>query len=146
MFGPTDDQVATFKARYDADGTVWRQAKAHGALTVRTTYMLTFDQFGPVSSAFASSTTYYRVTVPDETIASDAIFWGQTGGFRTSMVTPSIDIDSNDGFGMDGAAIADLGAFAEQGNAFAIAQCDDNGSAATTHDVMLLDREILEVA
>lgn len=143
MFGPTTEQVATYKPRYDADGTVWRQTKAHGELTVRTAYRLTSNQYGPVTEAITDTTTYYRVTVPDETIASDALFWGQTGGFRSSMVTPSIDIDSNDGFSIDGGVIADDSVFAEASGGFAIAQCDDDGSAATTHDVMLLDREIL---
>lgn len=140
MFGPTSNQKATYEPRYDANGKIWRQAIAHGALTKNTPYVLTSDQYGPVTEANTAGNTYHRVIVPNKTIASDALFWGQTGGYIPVMETPALNINSNDGFDIYSDAITDAGAFAEQANVFAICQDDDNNS---NHAAMLLDREIL---
>ncbi len=58
------------------------------------------------------------------------------------VVTPSIDIDSGDGWNITSGAIADSGTYTDAINEFAIALDDDGGSASSAHEMFLVDREI----
>jgi len=142
FFDTSNKIVATLEPRYNADGTIDRQAKAHGDLTAKTPYFLTYNKEGPVTAAVASGVANVRIIVPRTAVSSDDVFWGQTGGYITSVVTPSIDIDSGDGWEITSGAIADSGAYAKEADEFAISVVDDAGSAATTHNMFLFDREI----
>ena len=142
FFGRNANIVTTLEPRYDANGRVFRQARAHGTLAALTPYFYSASKYGAQTRAIASGVTNARVIVPEEAVASGEVFWGQTGGRIADVVTPSTDIDSGDGWNITSGAIADSGTYTDAINEFAVALDDDAGSSSSAHEMFLIDREI----
>ncbi len=142
LFDNSNSIVTTLEPRYDGNGGVSRQARAHGALTALTPYFLTGSKYGQQSRAIASGVSNCRVIVPLESVASGEVFWGQTGGRIAGVITANIDIDSGDGWNVTSGIVADSGTYTDAINEFAVALDDDDGSASTSHEMFLMDREI----
>lgn len=84
--------------RVDANGKEWVYARAHGALTAKSTYVARLTNSGwstlalfdsGMASTTAASHPQYLAFVPETAIASDTDGWGQCGGVCTSVTCAS---------------------------------------------------------
>jgi hypothetical protein len=141
-FKHSSTQKATLEPRYDADGKVFRQAIAHGALTALTPYFIIFDEYGPKTAAVSDVADTVRIGVPAGAVSSGAVTWLQTGGPISDVVTPTLSIAVGHALKIHDGAIADVGAD-YTGSTSEWAVCTAASTSATTQDVFLVDREIL---
>jgi len=138
--------------RVDADGTVWIKARAHGALTAKTPYLVYVGYDGPrtlaifdtgVATTTAASHAFrYKVGVPDAAVSSDTDGWLQVGGYCGSVTTASVTITqgvlflwSDAGVGAGTAATATQMGIV---NGFGVGYT--SASATTSHNMYLLNR------
>ena len=141
LFDYSNSFKTRLEPRIDADGKVFRECLAHGALTALTPYRINYGQYGAVSAAMSSVAKYYRVIIPLTAVADATVFEGQTGGYIANVVTPSISMSAGHAFSMDAGVVADDGAWAGDGNEFATSPTAQG--TGTTKNMFLLDREIL---
>ena len=142
FFVPSSTQKATFEPRYDSDGKVFLQAVAAAALTAKTPVSIIADEFGPVTLALASSAKYYRVGVPLAAASTGDLPWLQHGGYITDVVTSSITTTVGYGIEIDGGVVALVSAdYSGASEEFAV--CTEASGASTTHELMLVPRQIL---
>ena len=143
VFNKSSTQYTTLQARYDGDGTVWRQAVAGDTLVAKTPVQIIYNEYGAVTLALADGTDYYYVGVPAAAASAGDIVWLQTGGFVEDVVTPAITTVVGYALDILDGAIAQTTAADFDGNAGEFAVCTE-ASTASTHDMMLIDRMILE--
>lgn len=137
----TDTFKASFLKRYDADGTVWIEAVAHAALTAKTPYKVTLNEFGRVTAAIASDATIYYVGVPANGCSVGDVIWLQIGGPCDDVITPSLSVAVGHAFGIVGGAIVDVGAD-YTGLVSQFAACRTDSTTSTTQDMMLVPEKI----
>ena len=143
FFVPSTTQLATFELRYDSDGKVFHNAIAHGALTAKTPYKITVNEYGPVTAALANEATYSYVGVPLGAVASGANAWLQIGGYCASVVTASLSVAVGHAINITTGATADAGA----DYAGLVAQWAVNVTATTTataHNLILVPKMFLQ--
>ena len=107
VFGISAYQKTTLQKRYDADGTVWIQAVAHGALTALTPYKVILDEYGYLTAAIADDTTRYYVGVPAVGVDSGATAWLQIGGYVSGMVTGSLSVAAGNAISVTNGTLTD---------------------------------------
>jgi len=142
VFNKSSTQYTTFQARYDGDGTVWRQAVAGDTLVAKTPVQIIYNEYGAVTLALAEGTDYTYIGVPDAAATTGDVVWLQTGGFVEDVVTPAITTAV--GYALevhDGAIAVTAGDY--DGNDAEFAVCTEV-STASTHDMMLVDRMIIQ--
>lgn len=128
--------------RFDAqDNKVYRSVLAHTTLTVGTLYAIHPGVTGPVSAALADDADVYRVGVGLKADTASTVSWLQTGGYYAALTTPSLSTSAGHCLGIGGGAIVDE-ATAVPINAKTFALNVDATTTATSHNVILLDREI----
>jgi len=145
VFNKSTTQYTTFEPRYDGNGKVWRQAVAGDTLVAKTPVQIIYNEYGAVTLALAGGSDYYYVGVPAEAAAAGDVVWLQTGGYCADVITPELSVAVGHAHNITTGAIADAGADYD-GNASEFAVNITASSSATTHDMMLLDRMILETA
>lgn len=141
-FAKSSTQYTTFEKRYDADGTVWMQAYAHGDLTALTPYKIIANEYGSITAALADDTKYFYVGVPAAAVSSGDIAWLQIGGYLEDMVTPSLSVSVGHSLLLYDGAVADGGAdFSGAAGEFAVNV--EATSSATAHTVILIPERML---
>lgn len=141
-FHISSNQKTPVQARkVDADGKEYLYAVATGGATKETIYMVGWDEYGREALALADNTENYIPGVATETLSSGESGWFQVGGYRSGVTTESLDLDPGDYLGIDGGATVDAGTSWSTA-VFAATPDDDDGSAATSHNLMLFGREI----
>ena len=141
-FDPNDYTYNPYEFRYDSDGTVWAKVRAHAALTAKTPYKITINQYGYVSAALADETAYILVGVPAAAIASGEDGWLQIGGYCADVITPSLSVTAGHAFSILDGAVADSGVvFSGLAGQFAV--CYTTSSSSTTQDMQLVPRVVL---
>ena len=141
-FAKSDEQYTTFEKRYDADGTVWMQAYAHGDLTALTPYKIIANEYGNITAALADDTKYYYVGVPAAAVSSGDIAWLQIGGYCADVVTPSLSVTAGHSLLLYDGAVADGGAdFSGVAGEFAVNV--STTTSATAHDVILIPERMI---
>ena len=130
---------ANLGLRYDQDGRVWAYAKAHGALTADTPYLVKPANTGWVTAAIGA--VHARIGVPAAAVDSGDYAWVQVGGPKEDMAVGAIDVDTVGHFWeVDTGAIADGGTTFDA-STFAVATAATD-TTADTCDVILLDKWI----
>ena len=142
-FVPDAYTKATFEHRYDSDGKVFINAIAGAALTAKTPVTVIADEYGPVTLALASSAKYYRVGVPIAAADIGDSVWLQHGGYITDVVTSSITTVVGTGIEIDGGVVALVATGDYSGASEEFAVCTEASGASTTHELMLVPRQIL---
>lgn len=137
-------KVPMFKTRtLGTDNIVLRPALPHITLTVGTLYAIHPGVTGNVTAAIADNALVYRVGVAlaADVASTTEVSWLQTGGYYAGLTTPSLSVSAGHTLGIGGGAIVDEGAAVPiRAKTFAINV--DETSTATSHNVILLDREI----
>ena len=141
-FVPSSTHKATFEPRYDSDGKVFLQAIAGAALTAKTAVSIVADEFGPVTLALNDSTTYYKVGYPIAAADSGDLVWLQHGGYIVDAITASITTVVGYGIEIHNGTVALVSAdYTGVDAEFAV--CTEASGASTTHELMLIPRQIL---
>lgn len=125
------------------DNIVLRPALPHTTLTVGMLYALHPGVTGNVTAALADNALVYRVGVAlaADPASTTKVSWLQTGGYYASLTTPSLSVSAGHTLGIGGGAIVDEAAAVPiRAKTFAINV--DATTSATSHAVILLDREI----
>ena len=143
VFNKSSTQYTTFQARYDGDGTVWRQAVAGANLTAKTPVQIIYNEYGAITKALADGTDYTYIGVPDAAATTADVVWLQTGGFVEDVVTPAITTVVGYALEIHDGAIAQTVAADYDGNDAEFAVCTE-ASTASTHDMMLVNRMIIQ--
>lgn len=135
----------TLKARREPrlahDGNVYREVIAHTTLTVGTLYAIHDGVTGPVSAALADNALVYRVGVAKKAITAGNVAELQTGGVYATLTTGSLSVTAGHTLGIGGGAIVDEAAAVPiRAKTFAVNLTTT--TTATSHNVLLLDREI----
>jgi len=142
IFGKNTSQYASFEKTYDADGRVWIEALAHGALTAKTPYQVYINEYGPVTAALTDAVNYAYIGVPAATVASGAIGKLQIGGLCEDMITPSLSVSVGHALSILNGAVADAAAdFTGLGGQFAA--CVTATTSSATQDAMLIPERII---
>jgi len=143
-FVPDAYTHATFEFRYDSDGKVFINAIAGAALTAKTPVSVIANEYGPLTLTMASSAKYYRVGVPIAAADSGDSVWLQHGGYITGVVTASVTTTVGLGMEIDGGVVTIVqGAADYSGAVEEFAVCTEASGASTSHDLMLVPRQIL---
>jgi len=138
----TTYQKATFEPRYDADGTVWRQAVAGDTLVAGTPVQIIYNEFGPVTLALADGTDYTYIGVPIAAAAAADVVWLQTGGYCAVITTTSTTTAVGYALECHDGTILTTGADYDGNDAeFAVST---EVSTGTPHSCVLVDRMILQ--
>ena len=134
--------TAPLAPKFDQDGGVYRAARAHTTLTLNTPYRISYDEYGPLTAAFADDADTFRIGVAQEAALTGAVTWLKTGGYCAGVITPSLSVSVGHALGMRGGAIVDIGADFDDLHDDAWAICTAETSSATAHNVILLDEPI----
>ena len=139
------DNSGTLKARRQPrvshEQDVFREVIAHTTLTVGTLYAIHDGVTGPVSAALADNASVYRVGVGLKAVTAGNVAELQTGGIYATLTTPSLSVTAGHTLGIGGGAIVDeASAVPIAAKTFAINLTTT--TSATSHNVLLLDREI----
>lgn len=141
IVAPTSTMKAPLGQTFDADGKVWMYVIAHGALTAKQPYAITFNEFGAVSAALADNVAVYRVGVPVKAWDSGALALLQIGGLITDVITPSLSVSVGHAFALLNGAVADAGAdYTGLDGEFAV--CVTVSTSATVQDMMLVPEKM----
>jgi len=125
------------------DNIVLRPALPHTTLTVGTLYAIHPGITGNVTAALADNALVYRVGVALEAAVTSTtkVTWLQTGGYYAGMTTPTLSVSAGHTLGILDGAIADDGA-AVPIRHYSFAINVTATTSATSHNVILLDREV----
>jgi hypothetical protein len=144
--------------RENSDGTVEILARAHGALTAKTPYLVWISYDGPKTAALfdtglasttaAGSNNFFKVGVPAVAVSSDTDGWLQVGGYCGSVTTASITISQGNfavwlkaSVGAGTGITTALPTAASRIDGFAVAYTA--ASATMSHNLFLLNRFIM---
>jgi len=141
-FVPDAYTYTSFQQRYDSNGKVFINAIAGDTLTAKTPVGVIYNEYGAVTLALADTTLYYRVGVPIAGAAADASVWLQHGGYITDVVTASITTVVGYGIEIHDGTVA-LVSVDYSGVDAEFAVCTEVSGASTTHELMLVPRQIL---
>ena len=126
-----------------SDNIVLRPALPHTTLTVGTLYAIHPGITGNVTAALADNALVYRVGVAlaADVASTSQVSWLQTGGYYAGLTTPSLSVTAGHTLGIGGGAIVDEGATVPiRAKSFALNVTTT--TSATSHNVILLDREV----
>lgn len=146
-----NNSLRSLYERMDADGTIWIKARAHGALTAATPYLVYCGYDGPRTLALFDTgatagscvgfDTKYKVGVPNQAVSSDTDGWLQIGGYCASMTTSTVTATVGEFFIWKDASVdceTTATTTSPAINGFAIAYTSAEGD--TAHDVYLLNK------
>lgn len=140
-FKYTDTYKAPFLKRYDADGTVWIQAIAHGTLVAKTPYAIIANEYGSVSAALSNTAVKAYVGIPHQAAVAGDLVWFQIGGPIADVVTPSLSVALGHAFGVNNGAITDEAAdYTGLVSQFAV--CTEASTALTVQQMMLVPEQV----
>jgi hypothetical protein len=132
----------SFEKEYDADGTVWTRAIAHGTLTAKTPYKIIVVEYGQITAALADDVTRYYVGVPAGDVVSGDECRLQIGGYISGLITPSLSMAVGHAMSILDGAVADVGAdYSGLPGQFAVTV--DATTTSTTQTAILIPERIL---
>ena len=127
---------------WDADGTGWMYAIAHGTLTAKTPYLILANEFGPVTSATTATYGGYIGVMPKDGVSGTKVKL-QVAGYVVDMITPSLTTSVGHALSIGTSVVADVGAdYLEKAAEFGVVVNASSG-AETTQDVMLTAHHII---